>query len=143
MPLFEHGRMAIKGNTISLYHRSEEDFISYDSKEFNFDDLKTYHFKVIVSNTTKVYLNDELVSTNAGTISEFIVPTVNKSILDKIKIEGLINNSVISTKEVNYYAPIDYLCDGKEDVNDLVKFSEEILKLETEGLTEQTQSICS
>ena len=53
----------------------------------------------------------------------------------------MINNSVISTKEVNYYAPIDYLCDGKEDVNDLVKFSEEILKLETEGLTEQTQSI--
>ena len=36
---------------------------------------------------------------------------------------------------------IDYLCDGKEDVNDLVLFSEEILKLETEGLTEQTQSI--
>ena len=110
-------------------------------------DIVNEGYKVTFENTyteldeIKVYLNDELVSTNAGTISEFIVPTVNKSILDKIKIEGLINNSVISTKEVNYYAPIDYLCDGKEDVNDLVLFSEEILKLETEGLTEQTQSI--
>ena len=87
-------------------------------------DIVNEGYKVTFENTyteldeIKVYLNDELVSTNAGTISEFIVPTVNKSILDKIKIEGLINNSVISTKEVNYYAPIDYLCEGKEDVND-------------------------
>ena len=114
--------------------------------EFNVDIVKE-GYKVTFENTyteldeIKVYLNNELVSTNSGTITEVVVPTISKSILDKIKIEGLINNSIVSTKEVNYYSPIDYLCDGVEDVNDLLKLSEDILKLETEGLTEETQII--
>jgi hypothetical protein len=114
--------------------------------EFNVDIVKE-GYKVTFENTyteldeIKAYLNNELVSTNTGTITEVVVPTINKSILDKIKIEGLINNSIVSTKEVNYYSPIDYLCDGVEDVNDLLMLSEDILKLETEGLTEETQII--
>ena len=55
--------VGIKGNTISIYKRYEEDFIVYDSKEFEFDDRVTYKIKISVSNITKVYLNDELIFT--------------------------------------------------------------------------------
>ena len=72
--------VGIKGNVISLYHRSEEDFIVYDSKEFDFNDLDTYHIKVIVSDIVKVYLNDELIlSGNVGFKQGLRVACVSKS----------------------------------------------------------------
>ena len=72
--------VGIKGNVISLYHRSEEDFILYDSKEFDFNDLDTYHIKVMVSDIVKVYLNDELIlSGNVGFKQGLRVACVSKS----------------------------------------------------------------
>lgn len=100
-------------------------------------------YKVKFNNTyteleaINVYLNDKLVSTNPGNINEFIVPSNSKSITDKIKIEGLINDSVIVTKVVNYYSPVDYNCDGISDKNDLIKLSNDILEHELNNTNEQ------
>ena len=51
--------VGIKGNVISLYHRDEETFETYASTSFDFNDLKTYHFKIEVSNDVIVYVNDK------------------------------------------------------------------------------------
>ena len=50
--------IGIKGKDISLYHREEESFITYAETTFNFDDLKTYHFRIEVSDKVIVYLNE-------------------------------------------------------------------------------------
>lgn len=52
--------IGIKGNIISLYHREEETFTIYASKEFIFDDLRTYHIKLVIDKKVLVYLDDEL-----------------------------------------------------------------------------------
>lgn len=49
--------IGIKGKDIELYHRNEETFTTYALTTFNFDDLKTYHFKIEVSDNVIVYLN--------------------------------------------------------------------------------------
>ena len=51
--------IGIKGNVLSAYHREEEDFFTYKNIEFAFSDLKTYHFKVEVSNNVIIYLDDK------------------------------------------------------------------------------------
>ena len=53
--------VGIRKNEIVLYHRNEETFTEYAKKEFVVDDLKTYHFKIFISNKTKVYVDNELV----------------------------------------------------------------------------------
>ena len=107
--------VGIKGNTISLYHRSEEDFIIYDSKEFNFDDLKTYHFKVIVSNTTKVYLNDELIlEANIPFKQGLRVACVSKSACRY-------SNILVSMDEDKYNEHLNLLSKEDERINNIRK----------------------
>ncbi|MDE7213351.1 MAG: hypothetical protein K2N42_02100, partial [Anaeroplasmataceae bacterium] len=50
--------VGIRKNEIVFYHRNEETFTEYSKKEFLIDDLKTYHFKLLISSKTKVYVND-------------------------------------------------------------------------------------
>ncbi|MDE5566046.1 MAG: hypothetical protein K2I77_03560, partial [Anaeroplasmataceae bacterium] len=40
--------ISILGNKLSLIHRDEENFKEYASTEIVFDDLKTYHFHVVI-----------------------------------------------------------------------------------------------
>ena len=53
--------VGIKGNTISLYHRNEETFETYASNTFDFNDLKTYNFKVEIDKKVKVFLDGKLI----------------------------------------------------------------------------------
>lgn len=53
--------IGILGNKLSLIHRDEESFKEYASCDIVFDDLKTYHFHVIIDNEVSVYLDDKLV----------------------------------------------------------------------------------
>ena len=52
--------VGIKANEIIVYHRNEETFTEYAKKEFFIEDLKTYHFKINVSNQTKIYIDNQL-----------------------------------------------------------------------------------
>ncbi len=52
--------IGIKGNRLALYHREEESFFEYAYKEFDFVDLKTYHFKLVVGKKALVYLDGKL-----------------------------------------------------------------------------------
>jgi len=93
-------------------------------------------------NAIKVYINELLLLTAKGDATEVIVPVTNKSVGLIIKIEGLIatdapsylpegqetNWAVVTTKEVNYYSPIDFNCDGKEDKADLDALAQFILE---------------
>jgi len=74
----------------------------------------------------KVYLNDELVKTEAGTIREVIVPSETKTNFDIITIEAIRDNAVVSTKKVNYYSSVDLNCDGIEDKKDVLYLQEQI-----------------
>lgn len=53
--------VGIRQNEIVLYHRNEETFTEYAKKEFLLEDLKTYHFRIALSNRTRVYVDDVLV----------------------------------------------------------------------------------
>ncbi len=53
--------IGIKKNEIILFHRKEEEFTEYAKKEFLLDDLKTYHFKLVLTNKTRVFVDNELV----------------------------------------------------------------------------------
>ena len=72
--------IGLKDNKISLYHRDEEDFYIYNEIEYMLDDLKTYNFKVEVSNIVKVYLDDVFIlEANIGFKKGLKVACVSKS----------------------------------------------------------------
>ncbi|MDE7161192.1 MAG: hypothetical protein K2N65_00370 [Anaeroplasmataceae bacterium] len=52
--------VGIKADEIAVYHRNEETFTIYEKKKFVLDDLKTYHFKIKVSHTTQIFIDDVL-----------------------------------------------------------------------------------
>lgn len=52
--------VGIRKNEIVLYHRNEETFTEYARKDFIIDDLRTYHFRLSISNRVKVYVDDVL-----------------------------------------------------------------------------------
>lgn len=49
--------IGIKGNTLSLYHRNEEEFTVLASKKIEFSDLNTYHLELEVGACVRVYLD--------------------------------------------------------------------------------------
>lgn len=83
-------------------------------------------YKVTFDNTyndldeIKFYLNNELIITKEGNINEVIIPTQQYLFTDIVKIEAIKDNSVITSKEINYYSSVDLNCDGKEDNNDVI-----------------------
>lgn len=74
----------------------------------------------------KVYLNNELVKTESGSIKELSIPSNTKSIFDIITIEAIKDDTVVSTKKLNYYSSVDLNCDGVEDNKDVLYLQEQI-----------------
>ena len=102
----------------------------------NFDiKIANEGYKVTFENTyekldeIKVYLNNELVSTNSGNIKEVTVPSNTKNINDIIRIEAIKNNAIITSKNINYYSPVDINCDGEENSKDLEMLTNKILEI--------------
>lgn len=50
--------IGIKKNEIVAYNRCEEEFKVYAKSNFDLDDLKAYHFKIIVDNNIRLYIDD-------------------------------------------------------------------------------------
>ena len=95
-------------------------------------DIVNEGYKVTFDNTYKnldkinVYLNDQLVKSESGNATEVIIPSNTKSIFDKIKVEAVEEDTVISTRLLNYYSSTDLNCDGKTDKADLTYIQEQI-----------------
>lgn len=87
--------------------------ITFDNSYNNLDQLK-------------FYLNDNLIFTKEGNINEVIIPVNNCSFSDIITIAAIKDNSIISTKEINYYSSIDLNCDGLENEDD-VKYLQNLI----------------
>lgn len=49
--------LGIDGNYLTLFRRNQEDFKELSKAIFSVDDLKTYHFKIEVSNNVKVFVD--------------------------------------------------------------------------------------
>lgn len=72
--------VGIRKNEIVFYHRNEETFKEYVKKPFILDDLKTYHFKLYISNEIKLYIDDEFVfKENVSIIPGLHIALVAKS----------------------------------------------------------------
>lgn len=95
-------------------------------------EINTEGYKVTFNNTyndldqLKVYLNDSLIFIKEGNINEFVIPVNKCSFSDIIKIEAIKGESIISSKEINYYSSTDLNCDGLENEDD-VKYLQNII----------------
>ena len=52
--------VGIDGKSLVLHKRYQEDFIVIKKIDFNISDLETYHFKIIISNICKIYVDNKL-----------------------------------------------------------------------------------
>lgn len=72
--------IGINKNEVVAYKRCEEEFNVYIKKDFNLDDLKTYHFKIVVSNKVELYIDDHFIfEFNSNLIEGSLISLVAKS----------------------------------------------------------------
>ncbi len=86
--------IGIKKNEIVAYNRCEEEFKIYVQKDFILDDLKTYHFKIIVDNNIKLYIDDNVIfEFNMCLIEGSLISLVAKSSCRYSNIRVLMTNN--------------------------------------------------
>lgn len=95
-------------------------------------DIVNEGYKVSFDNTYQdldkinVYLNNTLVKEEKGNVKEITIPSNTKSMFDKIKVELVKDNVVLTSRELNYYSSVDLNCDGVEDKNDCLYLQTQI-----------------
>ena len=107
----DYGEISQPHIHFDITHRPQSEFIPISFKDLD---------------KINVYLNNQLVKTESGSVNEIIVPSSTKSMFDKIKIEAVEEETVLSTRELNYYSSTDLNCDGKTDKADLTYLQEQI-----------------